>query len=267
MRGFVVLFDTQPEVPRTQDDSLEQRFAQWEAGFAATRVQRLDHPNCRFYLFTASDAVPAEFNQRVWRTPTELLLWTGPRVDMTAADLLQPPISHDLTELAAATLASPGALDTAVCVSYRAAAHSLIVKTDVLNATFVYWARSGRWLLLSNSSLTLARLIRAGVDWVAAWNFSRAARSTRITVSTKAFGPSNLQPCMRSRTAVPQRATNTGVSIRCRSTRSRRGKPVIASLKNSIETSMRSTRQARLSFSTSRADTIRGPTSASRCAA
>ncbi len=90
---------------------------------------------------------------------------------MTAAALLQPPISHDLTELAAATLASPGALDTAVCVSYRATAHSLIVKTDVLNATFVYWARSGRWLLLSNSSLTLARLIRAGVDWVAASEF------------------------------------------------------------------------------------------------
>ena len=80
---------------------------------------------------------------------------TGPRVDMTAADLLQPPISHDLTELAAATLASPGTLDTAVCVSYRATAHSLIVKTDALNATFVYGARSGWWLLLSNSSLTL----------------------------------------------------------------------------------------------------------------
>ena len=171
MRGFVVLFNTQPEVPRTRDDSLEQRFARWEASFGPSRLQRLDHPNCRFYLFTANDAIPAEFNQRARRTPTELLLWTGPRVDMTAADLLQPPISHDLTELAAATLASPGALDTAVCVSYRAAAHSLIVKTDVLNGTFVYWARSGRWILLSNSSLTLARLIRAGVDWVAASEF------------------------------------------------------------------------------------------------
>src|SRR5215468_992808 len=171
MRGFVVLFNTQPEVLRTQDNSLEQRFKQWEAGFAPTRVQRLDHPNCRFYLFTTSDAIPAEFNQRARRTPTELLLWTGPRVDMTAANLLQPPTSHDLTELAAATVASPGALDTAVCVSYRAAVHSLIVKTDVLNATFVYWARSGRWLLLSNSSLTLARLIRADVDWVAASEF------------------------------------------------------------------------------------------------
>jgi len=171
MRGFVVLFNTQPEVLRTQDNSLEQRFKQWEAGFAPTRVQRLDHPNCRFYLFTTSDAIPAEFNQRARRTPTELLLWTGPRVDMTAANLLQPPTSHDLTELAAATVASPGALDTAVCVSYRAAVHSLIVKTDVLNGTFVYWTRSGRWLLLSNSSLTLARLIRAGVDWVAASEF------------------------------------------------------------------------------------------------
>ena len=153
MRGFVVLFNTQPEVPRTQDDVLEQRLAQWEASFAPNRVTRLDQPNCRFYLFTANDAIPAEFNQRARRTPNELLLWTGPRVDMTAADLLQAPISHDLTELVAATLAFPGALDTAVCVSYRAAAHSLIVKTDALNATFVYWARSGRWLLLSNSSL------------------------------------------------------------------------------------------------------------------
>jgi len=165
------LFNTQPEVPRTQDDALEQRFAQWEASFAPNRVTRLDQPNCRFYLFTANDAIPAEFNQRAWRTPNELVLWTGPRVDMTAADLLQPPISHNLTELAAATLASPGTLDTAVCVSYRAAAHSLVVKTDALNATFVYWARSGRWLLLSNSSLTLARLVCAGVDWVAASEF------------------------------------------------------------------------------------------------
>ena len=69
MRGFVVLFNTQPEVPRTQDDSLEQRFAQWEASFAPNRVQRLDQPNCRFYLFTANDAIPAEFNQRARRTP------------------------------------------------------------------------------------------------------------------------------------------------------------------------------------------------------
>ena len=198
MRGFVVLFNTQPEVPRTQDDALEQRLAQWEAGFAPNRVTRLDQPNCRFYLFTANDAIPAEFNQRARRTPNELLLWTGPRVDMTAADLLQAPISHDLTELAAATLAFPGALDTAVCVSYRAAAHSLIVKTDALNATFVYWARSGRWLLLSNSSLTLARLIRAGSIGWRPRNFSRAARSMRIIVSTRAFGPSNQRPCMRS---------------------------------------------------------------------
>ena len=132
MRGFVVLFNTQPEVPRTPDDAIERRFAQWEAGFAPTRVQRLEHPNCRCYLYSASDAIPAAFNQRTWRTSTELLLWTGPRVDMTAADLLRAPVSHDLTELAAATLASPCALDTAVCISYRAAAHSLIVKTDVM---------------------------------------------------------------------------------------------------------------------------------------
>jgi hypothetical protein len=171
MRGFVVFFDTEPELPRVQDDCLERRFAQWEASFAPARLQRLDHPNCRFCLFTENDAIPAEFNQRAWRTPSELLLWTGPRVDMTAADLLQPPISHDLTKLGAATLVSPGALDTAVCVSYRSAAHSLVVKTDVLNGTFIYWARSGRWLLLSNSSLTLARLIGAGVDWVAASEF------------------------------------------------------------------------------------------------
>jgi hypothetical protein len=163
------LFDTEPAAPRTPDDSLEARFTQWESG--AANLHRLEHPNCRVYRFTTSAAIPAEFNQRAWRTPTELLLWTGPRVDMTAAELLRAPTSHDLTELAAETLASPGALDTAVCVSYRATTHSLIVKTDVLNATFVYWARSGRWLLLSNSSLTLARLMGAGVDWVAASEF------------------------------------------------------------------------------------------------
>ena len=108
MRGFVVLFNTQPEVPRTQDDSLEQRFAQWKAGFGPTRLQRLDHSNCRLCLFTTNEAIPAEFNQRAWRTPTELLLWTGPRVDMTAADLLQAPISHDLIDVGAAT--APGRL-------------------------------------------------------------------------------------------------------------------------------------------------------------
>ncbi|MEO8132696.1 MAG: hypothetical protein ABI831_01775 [Betaproteobacteria bacterium] len=165
------MFDTQPAVPRTLDDFVERRFAQWEAGFRRGCVDRLDQPNCRVYRYTANDAIPAEFNQQAWRTPTELRLWIGPRIDMTAADLLHAPIAHDLNELAAAALASPGTLDTAVCVSYRAIEHSLIVKTDVLNSTFVYWARSGRWLLLSNSSLTLARLIRARMDPVAASEF------------------------------------------------------------------------------------------------
>ena len=171
MRGFVLLFDTQPATPLDSDDALVQRLAQWESGCGSTRVKRLEHPHCRLYRYTASDAVAAEFNQRAWHTPDALWLWTGPRVDMTSEGLLMAPLSHDVAALAAQAVAAPGVMDTAVCVSYRAAEHSLMVKTDVLSATAVFWTRQGRWLLLSNSSLMLARLVRAQINPVAASEF------------------------------------------------------------------------------------------------
>lgn len=171
MRGFVVLFDTQPALPPMVDDPVARQLAQWKRRFSPVGLRSLDHAKCQFHLFTANKAIPAEFNQVSIQTPAELLLWVGPRVDMTDATLLKAPTSHDLKDLAATARTSPAALDTAVCISYRAATHSLIIKTDLLNATYVYWTRSGRWLLLSNSSLTLAQLTRADVDWVAASEF------------------------------------------------------------------------------------------------
>lgn len=171
MRGFLVLFDTQRAMPRMPEHPFEQQLAAWERRFTPQCLHRLENPHCRFYLYTANETIPAAFNQSSWHTPSELRLWVGPRVDMTPAALLQAPVPHHLPELAAATSQSPAVLDTAVCLSYSVAQHSLIVKTDLLNSTYVYWTRSGRWLLLSNSSLTLAQLTRAGLDWVAVSEF------------------------------------------------------------------------------------------------
>src|SRR5262249_35418539 len=97
MRGFLVLFDGQKGRPH-DDDALEKRVAEWQR-MGGSRVRRLEHPDCRFYLFTAVEAIPAEFNQRLTSTPDEILLWVGPRIDITASEVLKGPESHELPQL------------------------------------------------------------------------------------------------------------------------------------------------------------------------
>ncbi|HVQ13924.1 MAG TPA: hypothetical protein VMS40_10045 [Vicinamibacterales bacterium] len=173
MRGFLVLFDTQPTLPASELDTVERQLALWTRSFPPASLREASHPRCRFFLYTHSrnGNVPAELNQKLVRTPDGTVLWTGPRVDMTADDLLRANAPGDLPASVDATRSSPGALDTAICVRYRTVPHSLIVKTDVINSTFVYWTQSGRWVLVSNSSLTLARITGASVDPVAAAEF------------------------------------------------------------------------------------------------
>jgi hypothetical protein len=171
MRGFLVFFNSDPEKAPDRNDHIERRIAEWEMAFRSDCLHRFQQSNCKIWLFTLDSKVPADFNQRVTRTPNELLLWTGPRVDMTPGSLLTTPKSHDLRKLSTAAVAAPGALDTAVCIHYNANENSLIVKTDILNTTFIYWAQFGHGVLLSNSSLVLARILGTRINLIGASEF------------------------------------------------------------------------------------------------
>ena len=170
MRGFLVCFDTQPTLPHAQPDLVEQQLAAWERSFASSNLRQASAPGCRFYLYSHSPdgAVPADFNQKLRRAQDGVSLWVGPRVDMADEALLQ---SSEPSDPISGEQAAPAGLETAICVRFRVHPHSLIVKTDVINSTFVYWTRAGRWLLLSNSSLTLAQVTRAEIDWCSASEF------------------------------------------------------------------------------------------------
>jgi hypothetical protein len=170
LRGFLVCFDTQPTLPHAQPDPLEQQLAVWEQSFAASNLRQASCPGCRFYLYSHSrnGAVPADFNQKLRRTDGGIALWVGPRVDMTDEALLQ---SSEPSDPISGEQAAPAGLETAICIRFRAHPHSLIVKTDVINSCFVYRVQAGRWLLLSNSSLTLAQVTRADIDWCSASEF------------------------------------------------------------------------------------------------
>lgn len=170
MRGFVVAFDTEARLPVADDDPFERRFAQWRQALPPAGLLTVRHDRCRILLYSSRDDIPAQFNQLARRSPDELLLWVGPRVDITEPGMLQS-LPHDLDEMARVASLWPAALDTGVCISYRADSHSLAVRTDILNATYVYVTRFGRWQLISNSSLALARLIDGKVNWIAASEF------------------------------------------------------------------------------------------------
>lgn len=171
MRGFVVALDTQPGPDTPPDDALGRRLQAWLQATPQRTGVASSLSRCRILRYSDSPGVPAEFNQRVVQSAEAITLWTGPRVDMTPAALLPVLSSHDSAGQVAAARSAPSALDTAVAISYRPDAHSLLVRTDILAATFIYWVRSGRWLLLSNASLTLAKLVRAGLDPVATSEF------------------------------------------------------------------------------------------------
>ena len=97
MRGFLVLFDTEPKAPREQPDPLEKQLDTWEKTFPAARLKRLDCPHCRVYLYSERDrGLPVEFNQRLERLQDGLVLWVGPRVDMTDPRLFVAPSSNNL---------------------------------------------------------------------------------------------------------------------------------------------------------------------------
>ncbi len=171
MRGFVVLFDTEPQAARPADDPLLHRLQQWTEASPPGQLLRDQLPGCSIYRYSSDAVVPAGFNQHLAAAPGSLTLWTGPRVDLTPQQLLAAPANHRLPEQVQAAREASRQLDSAICVSYRADTHSLQVRTDGLASTAIYWLRSGRWLLLSNASLMLARLARCEVDAVAASEF------------------------------------------------------------------------------------------------
>src|SRR5262245_42296620 len=104
MKGFVVLFDTQPQFPMfEEDDAVERRLRKWRLSFCPTGLTILRLERCQFYLFSANKSIPKEFNQFTRQTPTELLLWIGPRVDITDVELLKGPTSHNVKDLALTT--------------------------------------------------------------------------------------------------------------------------------------------------------------------
>jgi hypothetical protein len=170
LRGFLVCFDCEPTLPHAQPDLVEQQLAAWERSFASSNLRQASAAGCRFYLYSHSPdgAVPADFNQKLRRAQDGVSLWVGPRVDMADEALLH---SSEPSDPIFGEQAAPAALETAICVRFRTHPHSLIVKTDVINSTFVYWTQAGRWLLFSNSSLTLAQVTRAEIDWCSASEF------------------------------------------------------------------------------------------------
>ena len=168
MRGFVIVLDCHPETGSTVLDS---QLAKWEKSFSLGCLKRTDNSGCRIYLFTRDAATPAQFNQKVYETSEGIRLWIGPRVDMTDEALLLSPLSTDFDKFFSGISDLPSALDTAIIFCYCSPRNSLLVRTDPLNSTFIYYTRTARYLLLSNSSLTLAQLISAAVNWVAASEF------------------------------------------------------------------------------------------------
>lgn len=168
MRGFVVVLDCHPE---TVNSVLDSRLAQWEKSFPPGSVTRTDKPGCRIYLFTRDPATPAQFNQKIFETAEGIRLWIGPRVDMTDEALLVSQWSADFDKFFSGISGLPSVLDTAIVFNYCSPRNSLLVKTDPLNSTFIYYTRTARYLLLSNSSLTLAHITGATVNWVAASEF------------------------------------------------------------------------------------------------
>src|SRR6266851_2358609 len=168
MRGFVVALDCHPETGNTM---LDLQLAQWEKSFSPGCLTRTVNPGCRVYLFTRDAATPVQFNQKIYETSEGIRLWIGPRVDITDEVLLLSPLSADFDKFFSGISGLPFALDTAIVFNYCSPRHSLLVRTDPLNSTFIYYTRTARYLLLSNSSLTLAQLIGAPVNWVAASEF------------------------------------------------------------------------------------------------
>jgi len=168
MRGFIVVLDCHPETGNTVVDL---QFAKWEKGFSPGCLTRTDRPGCRVYLFTRDSTTPVRFNQKMYKTSEGIRLWIGPRVDLTDEALLLSTHSVGFDKFFSGISGLPSTLDTTILFSYCAPQHSLLVKTDPLNSTFVYYTRTARYLLLSNSSLTLAQLIGAPVNWVAASEF------------------------------------------------------------------------------------------------
>lgn len=168
MRGFVVVFDCNPEAG---PPSFDVQLSRWEQSFSPGCLTRSDAPGLRIYRFTRDASTPAEFNQKIYATPQGMRLWTGPRVDLTSEALLQAELPADFEKFFAGIGGLSAVLDTAVLFDYCSSRHSLLVKTDPLNSTFIYYSRTPRYLLFSNSSLALAHLTGAGVNWVAASEF------------------------------------------------------------------------------------------------
>jgi hypothetical protein len=171
MRGFVVSFDTRKHELTDSHDSFERRVGEWQRTFNPSCLEERRSGRCRFMLFSTDAAIPPTFNQKLAPLPGEMSLWVGPRVDFTSDALFRTSYSSEVTEFASAVHGAPAVLDTTVYISYREAAQELLVKTDLLNSTYVYWTRFQGRLLLSNSSLMLARLTGARLDWVAASEF------------------------------------------------------------------------------------------------
>lgn len=171
MRGFLVHFRP-PEGAESGASarSLAAALADWKRGLPPGALREIGLGRFACALFSQIPT-PPEYNQ-VW-TPSadgrSGCLRVGPRASLPGEGTIAFPPPGGPADWARHRSLFDGGMETCVLIASDGA--SLSVKTDLLNSTFVYaWERDGH-LLLSSSSLLLARLTGAALDKTAAAEF------------------------------------------------------------------------------------------------
>lgn len=157
MRGFLIALEAEAG---SRDERLRDRLTQWRKSLGPGRAQEYSAGGFTCCLYTESET-PIDHNAILVDDAAAITLFLGPRLVFLDRATL-PSVDLDEADGNARDQRLVGeGMETTVFVSYRKASRSLLIKTDLLNSTLVYAARSGDTLLYSTSSFLLARLIDA----------------------------------------------------------------------------------------------------------
>lgn len=170
MRGLLVTLETGSSERSPDAQRVMSRLDAWRSKFAPASIRNwaIDRFTCS--LFTECVVAP-EYNQVILDTPDALTIHVGPRLTWRGNDPLPQVDTDSLDQLASCRHLFTKGMETNVMVVYRRDAQALLVKTDLLNSTFVYMTRVDGLLMWSTSSMLLARLTRRALHTVSMMEF------------------------------------------------------------------------------------------------
>lgn len=170
MRGLIVTLETGTAERSHDAERVLSLLADWRAKFAPESIRNrcIDRFTCS--LFSECATAP-EYNQVLHDAADAVALHVGPRLTWRGVDPLPHVDTDNLDRLASRRDLFTQGMETDVIVVYRREAKTLLIKTDLLNSTFVYMARVDGLLMWSTSSLLLARLTRCALHPVSMMEF------------------------------------------------------------------------------------------------